>query len=183
MRRTTLHRTTVATAAAAAALLLAGCGGQQDGKGSAGPTHGGGTATAPASPAGSTTPPPRTSGPAPASPDPTASGHPAGCAGHLQLSAADSGRTLCLAVGGELRLTLDGSKDRPWSPVRAEGATLRTGNPGIVMLPGDALAAYTAVEPGTAHLTSTRPACPAAPGRISCKALQEWTVTVKVTKP
>ncbi|WP_037853299.1 hypothetical protein [Streptomyces sp. NRRL S-340] len=165
MRRTTLHRTTAATAAAAAAaLLLAGCGTQQDGKGTGGPA----SATAPGS-----------GGASPSTARPPAPG----CTAHADLTAADSGRTLCLTVGGYLRLTLDGTKERPWTPVRATGTVLKGADAGIVILPGDALAAYTATAPGTARLTASRPLCATAPGRVSCQGIQEWTVTVKVTEP
>lgn len=166
MRRTTsttLHRTAVATATtAAAALLAAGCGAQHDGKdgGSAG-----------------------SAGHATASPSAPASQAPSGCTDQAQLGAADSGRIVCLTVGGTVRLTLDGTKDRPWTPVKATGAVLKGADPGIVILPGDALAAYTAVAPGTARLTSSRPLCATAPHKISCKGIQEWTVTVRVTRP
>ncbi|MEU5089698.1 hypothetical protein [Streptomyces sp. NPDC021356] len=166
MRRTTHHRTTTATAgAAAAALLLLGCGStQQDGKGTAGTAGTAGTGG--------------TAGPTSAS-QPS----PPGCTAHADLTAADSGRTLCLTVGGYLRLTLDGTEERPWTPVKATGTALKGADAGIVILPGDALAAYTATTPGTARLTSSRPLCATAPGRISCKGIQEWTVTVRVARP
>jgi hypothetical protein len=160
----THHRSTVLTAAAAAALLLTGCGTPDDGKG---PTHSAG-------PGG---------GAPSASVPPAPSGAPSGCTHEAALTAADSGRTLCLTVGGTLRLTLDGTKDRPWTPVKATSAILKGADPGIVILPGDALAAYTAVAPGTARLTSSRPLCPTGPGRISCMGIQAWQVTVQVTQP
>ncbi|MET8247263.1 hypothetical protein ABZV31_24260 [Streptomyces sp. NPDC005202] len=153
MRRTTLHRTSVA--AAAATFLLAGCATQNDGGAS-----GSGASV---------------------SPTPTTTRQ--GCATRAELTAADSGRTLCLTAGGQVRLTLDGTKDRPWTPVKATGNVLRAANAGIVILPGDAVAAFDAVAPGTAQLTSSRPLCATGPDRISCKGIQEWTVTVKVTKP
>jgi hypothetical protein len=159
MRRTTLQRTTVT--AAAATLLLAGCGAGHDGAGSG--RDGAGS--------------PSASGPSPA-PESAP-----GCADHAELTAADSGHTLCLRAGGQVRLTLDGTKDRPWTPVKATGTALRATNAGIVILPGDAVAAFDAVTPGTARLTSTRPLCPAGPGRTGCEGTQEWTVTVKVARP
>ncbi|MFJ2721087.1 hypothetical protein [Streptomyces sp. NPDC087437] len=171
MRRSTLHGTTVT--AAAATLLLVGCGAQHDGAGSGKdgtPTR---PTTAPASPSGSASP----SGPA--SPTGTASG----CTDRAELTAADSGRTLCLTVGGQVRLTLDGTKDRPWTPVRSSGTALRAANAGIVILPGDAVAAFDAVTPGTARLTSARPLCATGPGRIACQGIQQWTVTVRVKGP
>ncbi|MEU6007791.1 hypothetical protein [Streptomyces sp. NPDC047453] len=165
MRRSTLHGTTVT--AAAVTLLLVGCGAQHDGAGSGKdgtPTR---PTTAPASPSG------------PASPTGTAPG----CTDRAELTAADSGRTLCLTVGGQVRLTLDGTKDRPWAPVRSSGTALRAANAGIVILPGDAVAAFDAVTPGTARLTSARPLCATGPGRIACQGIQQWTVTVRVTGP
>ncbi|GAA2911174.1 hypothetical protein [Streptomyces mexicanus] len=160
MRRTTLPRTTPVTVAAAAALLLAaGCGARD---GSAGP--------------------PASVPPSGASRTPAGPGTPDACTAHAELGTADSGRTLCLTAGGELRLRLEGSRDRPWSPVRATGTALKAVNAGIVILPGDALAAYRAVAPGTARLTSSRPPCPTGPGHASCQGPREWTVTVRVTR-
>ncbi|MEV8070755.1 hypothetical protein AB0P32_32385 [Streptomyces sp. NPDC085995] len=204
MRRTTLttrtlHRGTLAAttaAAAAAALLLAGCGTQDD-DGKGGPTgagSGGATASASASasPSGSASAPGSPapgspSGPGSASAPPSATGSapasPSGCVRHVELTAADTGRTVCLTVGGSVRMNLDGTKERPWSPVKAEGGILKGANAGIVILPGDALAAFTASAPGTARLSASRPLCATGPGKISCLGIQEWTVTVKVTRP
>jgi hypothetical protein len=158
MRRTTLQRTTVA--AAAATLLLAGCGAGHGGAGSG--RNGAGS------------PPASASEPAPGCTDRT---------DHAELTATDSGQTLCLRVGGQVRLTLDGTRERPWTPVRSTGTALRAANAGIVILPGDAVAAFDAVTPGTARLTSTRPLCATGPGRTGCEGIQEWTVTVKVARP
>ncbi|MFD4972743.1 hypothetical protein [Streptomyces sp. NPDC058424] len=165
MRRSTLHGTTVT--AAAVTLLLVGCGAQHDGAGSGKDGTPSRPTTAPASPSGS------------ASPTETAPG----CTDRAELTAADSGRTLCLTVGGQVRLTLDGTEDRPWTPVRSSGTALRAANAGIVILPGDAVAAFDAVTPGTARLTSSRPLCAAGPGRIACQGIRQWTVTVRVTGP
>ncbi|MFG2938518.1 hypothetical protein [Streptomyces sp. NPDC048282] len=156
MRRTTFHR---ASLAAATLLLLAGCGSQ-----SGGGDKGSGAV----------------------SPSPTASSPSAstGCdSGTGQLTAADNGRTVCLEVGGQLRLGLDGSKQRPWKAVTATGSALKATNSGIVLQPGDASAAYDAVAAGTATLSSSRPLCaqPTAPGQVSCKAIEEWHVTVRVS--
>lgn len=163
MRRTTLHRTTV-TAVVAATLLLMGCGSQNGGT-----TAGSGGTVSPsptASPSGS--------------PSPTATA--ADCARHFELTAADNGRTLCVPKGGQVRLTLDGTKERPWKPLTVTGDALKAANPGIVILPGDAVAAYDAVAPGTAKLSSSRPLCAESPspGQVSCKGIEEWTVTVQV---
>ncbi|MGV4986665.1 hypothetical protein ACVB8X_42830 [Streptomyces sp. NRAIS4] len=149
-----MRRTTTSLALVATALLLAGCG-SQDGKGSGNAGKVSPSASAPAK---------------------------GGCAALVQLKAADSGRTVCVAKGGEVRLTLDGTKSRPWKPVTASGTALKGINAGFVIMPGQATAAYQAVHTGTEKLTSSRPLCaqPTAPGQVSCKGIQEWTVTVTV---
>ncbi|MEU5597262.1 hypothetical protein [Streptomyces sp. NPDC020298] len=182
MPRTTLHRT-FAVAATAAALLLAGCG-SQDGGGEAGS---GSVSPTPSSPSQSQSPSPtptpsdsasQSTSPSASPPSsPTGSGS---CTPRTQLDATDNGRTVCLAEGQTLRLTLDGTKDRPWKPVTAEGGALKAANPGFVIQPGDATAAFEAVAPGTAHLTSSRPLCASRPGQVSCKGIQGWKVTVEV---
>ncbi|MET8692708.1 hypothetical protein [Streptomyces bauhiniae] len=91
----------------------------------------------------------------------------AACVSALKLTAADSGRDLCLAKGGELRLALDGDKAHPWKPVEAQGGALTAINSGFVLQPGDANAAYRADRTGTVELTSAR-------------ASEQWKVTVRV---
>ncbi|MFF7641255.1 hypothetical protein [Streptomyces canus] len=155
--RPTIHRT--ALALAALTLLLAGCGTE------AGNEGGGGSDSA------SPSPPPSASASA-----------SAGCTTVTgDLDATDSGDTVCLAVGDTVRVSLDGTKDRPWTPVDVKGSGLEATNSGIVLLPGDANSAYRAVSAGTVRLSSTRPLCATEPGKVSCKGLQEWRVTVVVT--
>ncbi|KUN83179.1 hypothetical protein AQJ66_20015 [Streptomyces bungoensis] len=158
-------RRTTPLAITAAALLLAACGSQSDGTGG----RGGNDKVSPSSSPSSAA-------------SPAASPGGTGCVTHLELTAADTGRTVCLTKGGELRLTLDGTRARPWKPVDASGPALKGINAGFVIQPGDATAAYQAVTSGTTELTSSRPLCatPTAPGQVSCKGLQEWTVTVRV---
>ncbi|MEU8589793.1 hypothetical protein AB0C59_22785 [Streptomyces sp. NPDC048664] len=161
MRRTTfqtLPRTTAVTAGlgVAAALLLAGCGSDKS------------SGTAGSDPA------------TPSRPASTAPSKPSGCAPRLELSAKDKGHTVCLAEGGKIDLTLDGTKDRPWTPVKATGDALKATNAGIVLQPGDATAAFTAAGTGTVHLTATRPLCPKHKGKVSCQGIEEWTATVTV---
>lgn len=157
MRPTTHHRI---AALAAVTLLLAGCGSQTD----AG--------------SGAVSPSPTTTGNGP-SPTPSDKG----CTARTTLDAADSGRRFCLTTGDVIRIGLDGTAARPWAPVAASGSALEATNSGIVLQAGDASAAFRAVSAGTVKLTSSRPLCATAPGRISCKGLQEWWVTVEVTKP
>ncbi|MCX5360847.1 hypothetical protein OG864_19255 [Streptomyces sp. NBC_00124] len=111
------------------------------------------------------------------SPSPSSSG----CTSVPVLHAADSGRTVCLAVGGTVRVALDGAKNRPWTPVTAEGSGLEAANSGIVLLPGDANAAFEAVSAGTVRLGSSRPLCATETGKVSCKGIQDWSVTVVIT--
>ncbi|MFI8346711.1 hypothetical protein [Streptomyces sp. NPDC085596] len=105
-----------------------------------------------------------------------------GCADQVRLTSAAAGKTVCLERGGELRLTLDGTKSRAWEPVRVSGDALTAINTGIVLQPGDATAAYRAAATGTVHLTSSRPLCarPTTPGGVSCKGIQEFRVTVRI---
>ncbi|MFE0515604.1 hypothetical protein [Streptomyces sp. NPDC058964] len=172
MRRTTLHRTTV-TSVAAVTLLLVGCGSQNGGTG-ADSGAGSPSRSASASASASASTAPATS----SSPAPTE----AECTHNAELTTADDGRTICLTTGGQVRLTLDGTKERPWKPVVVTGDVLKAANPGIVILPGDAVAAYDAVATGTAKLTSSRPLCArsSSPGQVSCQGIERWTVTVRV---
>jgi hypothetical protein len=182
MRRTTSRPVTV-VAVAAAALLVAGCSAQDGGGTSDGRASGGGPSSPSVSASASPSPSASPSGPGASSQAPSPSTGGTGCTTEAQLTAADSGRTVCLRVGGQLRLTLDGTKDRPWSTVTATGGALKPTNAGIVVLPGDAVAAYHAVAPGTARLTSTRPLCARHPGQKACLGIQQWTVTVTVEQP
>ncbi|MFD4505487.1 hypothetical protein [Streptomyces sp. NPDC058457] len=169
MRRTTFHR---ATLAAASLLLLAGCGSQGGGG-----DKGSGTV----SPSPTTSPSASPS----ASPGASASGSSGSCAPlGAELSAADSGRTFCLAENAAFRVTLKGTEQRPWKKIAVAGDTdaLKPINYGFMLRTGYGGAAYQAVAPGTVTLSSTRPLCaePTAPGQVSCKGIQEWQVTVKV---
>jgi hypothetical protein len=141
-------------ALAAVTLLLAGCGAQSGGAG------GGGTV----------------------SPSPATSATSAkGCTVRSTFTAADSGRRICLATGDVVRVSLDGTPARPWTPVAVTGSALEATNSGIVLRPGDASAAFKAVAAGTARLSASRPLCATDPGRVACEGLQEWWVTVAVT--
>ncbi|WP_406160202.1 hypothetical protein OG806_31680 [Streptomyces sp. NBC_00882] len=112
----------------------------------------------------------------PSSPTPTATG----CTTRAELGATDSGDTVCLTVGDTIRISLDGTKSRPWKPVAVDGSGLEATNSGIVLLPGDASSAYKAVSAGQVRLSSQRPLCATETGRVSCKGIQEWWVAVEV---
>lgn len=135
-------------------LLLAGCG-----------TQGGGDA------GGS-----RSVSPSPTTSHPSCDTAPAGSAPPTPATRTAS------RPHGVLRLTLDGTTSRPWTPVKVSGTGLEATNSGVVLQPGDASSAFKAVSAGTVHLASSRPLCATAPGKVSCKGIQEWTVTVLVTK-
>ncbi|MFE9805336.1 hypothetical protein [Streptomyces sp. NPDC005548] len=175
MRRTTHTRTIALTALTL--LVAAGCGtrggSEAGGSGTVSPSS---APPSPSSPASSSVPPT----PTPSSSSPSSGQDCVAATG--ELGAADTGHTYCLAAGDTIRVTLDGTTPRPWKPVKSDGSGLEPANSGIVLQAGDASAAYRAVSAGTVRLTSSRPMCPSDPSRISCKGLQEWTVTVVVTK-
>ncbi|WP_326664567.1 hypothetical protein [Streptomyces canus] len=112
----------------------------------------------------------------PSSPTPTATR----CTTRAELGTTDSGDTVCLEVGDTIRISLDGTKSRPWKPVAVDGSGLEATNSGIVLLPGDASSAYKAVSAGQVRLSSQRPLCATETDRVSCKGIQEWWVAVEV---
>lgn len=166
MRRTIRRRTTLTLVALTLALTVAGCADRTD----SGKDGGNSVSSAPSP---SITPSPTTN---PTSPTPSS----AGCTAVTTLGARDSGRTVCLAVGDTVRVSLDGTSERPWKPVAVSGPGLAATNSGLVLLPGDASAAFKAVSTGTTRLESTRPLCAARTGQVSCRGIQEWRVTVVV---
>ena len=141
-------------AVATLALALAGCGTKSDtGSGSVSPSS-----------------------------SPTPSKSRSACTAKETLAAADTNGTFCLTTGNTVRILLDGTDTRPWAPVKTVGSGLKATNSGILIRPGDASNAYEAVSAGTVKLTSSRPLCATAPHKISCKGIQEWSVTVVVSK-
>ncbi|MGX9884080.1 hypothetical protein [Streptomyces sp. NPDC002276] len=113
---------------------------------------------------------------------PTPSRSRSACTAKEQLAATDSNGTFCLTTGSTVRILLDGTASRPWAQVKTAGSGLEATNSGILIRPGDASNAFKAVSAGTVKLTSSRPLCATAPHKISCKGIQEWSVTVVVTK-
>ncbi|MEH0418630.1 hypothetical protein [Streptomyces sp. B21-083] len=164
MRRTIRRHATLALPVLTLTIALAGCADRSDSG-----RDGGSSVSAPSTASTS----PNTS----ASPTPS----PAGCAATTTLGARDSGRTVCLTVGDTVRISLDGTSERPWKPLTASGAGLEAANSGVVLRAGDASAAFKAVSAGRTRLESTRPLCAAArPGQVSCRGIQEWWVAVVV---
>jgi hypothetical protein len=158
MTRTVQHRI---AALAAVALALAGCGTQAGTGNEPGSSNRSGSGSVSAAPTGASA---------------------EACAARPALDADDSGRRICLPAGGVIRIALDGTAARPWTPVTTDGPGLEAVNSGVVLLPGDASAAFEAVSAGTVRISASRPLCATATGRVACKGLQEWWVTVVVTK-
>lgn len=112
---------------------------------------------------------------------PSSSATKTGCKAEAALTAADNNSTVCVTKGGQIRLTLDGTADKPWAAVEASGSALTPVNAGIGAPAGDKVSAYRAASDGKVTLTSTRPMCAKAkPGQMQCKALMTWMVTVVV---
>jgi hypothetical protein len=99
--------------------------------------------------------------------------------GPLTLGSRDSGTTFCLRVGQQVVVYLNGSAAHKWAPIHADSGALRPAGNGHLTLPLWVTgAAYTAVRPGTVHLTSARPVCTGRPAR--CDALIEFQVTLVI---
>jgi hypothetical protein len=112
---------------------------------------------------------------------PSSSATKTGCKAEAALTAADNNSTVCVTKGGQIRLTLDGTADKPWAAVEASGSALTPVNAGIGAPAGDKVSAYRAASDGKVTLTSSRPMCAKAkPGQMQCKALMTWMVTVVV---
>jgi hypothetical protein len=158
MRRISpLNRLVPLAVAGSALLLLTGCGTQTG-------TAGAGSVAA--------TP----------SPSPSSSATKAGCKAEAALTAADNNSTVCVTKGGQVRLALDGTADKPWAAVEVSGSALTPVNAGVGAAAGDTVSAYRAASDGKVTLTSSRPMCAKAkPGQMQCKALMTWMVTVVVS--
>ena len=105
----------------------------------------------------------------------------AACQAPAEISMADSGRTVCAAVGAKFSVKLPDDGKGHWSAITSDSdavdVLLLTGSPPISGTQAD----FVARHKGTAKLTSSRPVCPSTPpGGLSCKSLQGFTVTVTV---
>lgn len=143
---------------------------------------------------------------APSSGSPGA-GNPAGGAGcaawpagsvpgkSLLLSNTTMGKTYCVSVGTGVLIFLHGTPSLRWAPIRVSSNVLQPrANGRLALALGVTGASYAAVRPGTAIITSYRPACagsvptasagsPAAvasPPTMMCGALIGFRVTVVV---
>lgn len=107
------------------------------------------TAQAP-TPSAATSP----SGTAPACPAPLPP------AGALNLSAQDSGKTFCVTRGTVVVVMLRGTLDAKWQPPRISSGSLKpTVDPRMLLQVGVTGAAYLAIRPGVAAVTSARYPC------------------------
>jgi hypothetical protein len=107
---------------------------------------------------------------------------PAPAGSVLALSNRDNADTFCVPVGQHLTIFLNGSPTRLWSTIRSDSGSLGPSPDGRLMLRlGVTGAAFQAVRPGVAHLTSARTLCSSGP--VHCDALAEFRVTLVVSVP
>jgi hypothetical protein len=100
----------------------------------------------------------------------------------LTLSNRDNADTFCVPVGQQVTIFLNGSPTRLWSTIRSDSSSLGPSVNGRLMLRlGVTGAAFQAVHPGVAHLTSARTVCSSGP--VHCDALAEFQVTVVISVP
>jgi len=151
------------------AVVLSGCG-QQHGTGVGVAAPAPSTSHSPASGSGS-------SGSCPG-------GRPA-THGKLTINGAESGAAFCVTRGTNVVVFLKGTPARKWSPIHASSGVLRpSANGELALALGVTGASFEAAQPGTAVITSGRPACgpgeTASGGSLSCDAILEFRATVTV---
>ncbi|MDX6389218.1 MAG: hypothetical protein QOJ73_281 [Streptosporangiaceae bacterium] len=97
----------------------------------------------------------------------------------LTLGSRDNRSTFCLRVGQRVIVYLQGSPAHMWAPIRSDSSALRPAPSGSLMLMrGVTGAAFTAVRPGIAHISSARPVCIGGP--VRCDAMIAFQVTVVI---
>jgi hypothetical protein len=101
--------------------------------------------------------------------------------GTVDVTEADNGARLCLAIGARLELYLHGGTDR-WSAVSVQGAVLHPATSGKGALAvGVTGGFFTAAGAGQARVTAQRSSCPSpAPSTMACGARQLFEITVTV---
>jgi hypothetical protein len=117
---------------------------------------------------------------------------PAGRAGKLTITAADNYKSFCVTPGTAVTVFLKGTAARRWAPVHVSSAALVPhANGELTLAIGVTGAAFLAAQPGTAFITSGRPACgPGVPpgdsatgtGTLSCDTIIAFRVTVMVIR-
>jgi hypothetical protein len=182
MPRRSLHASVLLTGmAVATALAATGCGSRAPG-----PPSGGTGGTGRATPAITISASPTAAGSAiptaAGSANPTAAltcAKPPPAGSTLTLGSRDNGGTYCLRVGQEVIVYLQGSPAHMWATIRSDSSDLRPRpNGSLTLMRGVTGAAFTAVRPGIAHITSARPVCITRP--VRCDALIAFHVTVIV---
>jgi len=107
----------------------------------------------------------------------------------ITLTNADNGRTVCVRRGAAVLVYLQGTRAGRWSVIHASSSVLRphANGHGLLAL-GVTGASFVAARPGTASITSTRPACPTPPpnsgaqsGTEECGAIRGFRVRVRVS--
>jgi hypothetical protein len=127
---------------------------------------------------------PATAQPVTARPD-TAQSHRPPHGRTVRLTAADNGRTIRVARGEQIDVTLavkPAADDATtmWHPIAESGRALTELSPPFFTPRGVTEARYLAAARGKATLTSSRAVCPQHPGAPSCHAMLGWRVTVRV---
>ena len=105
--------------------------------------------------------------------------------GKLTITGAESGASFCVTRGTNVVVFLKGTPARKWSPIHASSGVLRpSANGELALALGVTGASFEAARPGTAVITSGRPACgpgeTASGGSLSCDAILAFRATVTV---
>jgi hypothetical protein len=90
---------------------------------------------------------------------------------------------VCLKVGQKLLVFLAAPRPQgpDWAPVAVSPPGVLGPAPLTLMVPrGTTAQNFRALRVGTARLGSSRPVCPATPGRPHCMAIEGWSVEVVV---
>jgi hypothetical protein len=106
-----------------------------------------------------------------------------GCGVDLRVTQIDTGRTVCLHLGGTITVVLAGSVGQQmWRPVSVTGDVLHlAAGPSSPSVSATTSDTFRAVSLGTATLTSSRSVCPVPkPGTVACLAMQGFMLTVDV---
>ena len=105
----------------------------------------------------------------------------AGCPTQLTITAADNGRTTCVALGGTVLVTSPTAQASAWAGPGVAGGALRPAQTTPPVAAGTTvISAYTAVNPGTAMLSAIYRNCPPQTGQVSCNSIIAWSATVQV---
>ncbi len=100
------------------------------------------------------------------------------------LSASDNGKSFCVKPGTGVLVLLRGTLGRKWAPIHASShAVVPRANGGLMLALGVTGAYFVAAHPGTAVISSARPACGASSaGTASCNTKLAFRTTLVVRK-